>query len=562
MRLLHTQNLTFREFIGPNPPRYAILSHTWVGDEEVSFQEWENQTTKTRNKSGYNKIRSAASQARSDGFDWVWVDTCCIDKRSSAELTEAINSMYNWYAESSVCYAYLRDVGDDHERWSDFEKSRWFTRGWTLQELIAPSRLIFFAKEWTPFGGKDVHANRISRITGIEVDVLVKQTELKGLSVARRMSWVSKRRTTRVEDIAYCLFGIFDVNLPLLYGEGEKAFRRLQEEILRTHHDHSLFAWTLPSDVKRPETFYTGLLAISPEDFQDCGDVSYSTSPSPKPYSSTNLGLSISLPLLRAKDFESNLFVANLGCYKASRKQNARIFLKRLDKTMYARVDVNKYADPSQEEGGEEISIVVPHDLDKVFRTSSGGKAMVGDASRIHSLSVNVLSSTVANRTLSPVGPSLMKVRPSTLDITDRDLVKWIRFSLKDYKPDVPIGMVRIPAPENVPSPVADLNLLFGYDISNGDKRELWFAEVTLSDSMSWKTVQKDVKNYQLQKFYPSRFRDYQAIRPGSPWTFRGWLRVFEQLYYQLGVRLDLESESVPIRRRSNLEMMRSQGAV
>ena len=183
------------------------------------------------------KIRDCCSPAERRGFDWVWVDTCCIDKKSSAELSEAINSMFRWYAEAGECYAYLSDVhlnkGLDlatrsvHTSW--FVHSLWFTRGWTLQELLAPSNAIFFDCDWNCIGNKKELSNEISTATGIGIQYL---DNTHGASVATKMSWISGRRASRMQDIAYCLLGLFDVNMPLLYGEGRKAFLRLELEIL------------------------------------------------------------------------------------------------------------------------------------------------------------------------------------------------------------------------------------------------------------------------------------------------------------------------------------------
>jgi len=170
---------------------------------------------------------------------------CCIDKTSSAELSEAINSMFRWYQKASVCYAYLADVLKDTDPDKDpeeFSRSRWFTRGWTLQELVAPKNVVFYSRSWKNIGTKERLCNTISTITGIDIDTLLGE-DVTFVSVANKMSWASGRRTTRTEDMAYCLLGIFDVNMPLLYGEGKKAFLRLQEEILRSSYDHSLFAW-------------------------------------------------------------------------------------------------------------------------------------------------------------------------------------------------------------------------------------------------------------------------------------------------------------------------------
>ena len=145
------------------------------------------------------------------------VDTCCIDKSSSAELTESINSMYRWYQEAAICYAYLFDVqsGD----MSSLSRSAWLTRGWTLQELIAPARVEFYSSTWDNLRTKASLKKEISAVTGIDVEVL-EGADPDRFSVTKRMSWASKRTTTRVEDRAYSLLGLFGVNMPMLYGEG------------------------------------------------------------------------------------------------------------------------------------------------------------------------------------------------------------------------------------------------------------------------------------------------------------------------------------------------------
>ncbi|KUJ07713.1 uncharacterized protein LY89DRAFT_691451 [Mollisia scopiformis] len=155
--------------------------------------------------------------------------------------------MYRWYEESAICYAYLADVPSDDDLQapeSAFSKSRWFSRDWTLQELIAPSQVIFFSNNWKEIGRLRSLFSQVSKISRIDEAVSYDGSNLDMFSIAQRMSRASQRSTTRVEDIAYCLFGIFDVNMPLLYGEGEKAFLRLQEEIMKRSNDQSLFAWT------------------------------------------------------------------------------------------------------------------------------------------------------------------------------------------------------------------------------------------------------------------------------------------------------------------------------
>jgi hypothetical protein len=169
--------------------------------------------------------------------------SCCIDKTSSAELSEAINSMFRWYKNAAVCYVYLSDVSRSDDLTPSMSKSRWFTRGWTLQELLAPSVIVFYSAEWQHLGTKSQLSRLLLTITFIEEEYL-RGKDLQLASVAKRMSWSSRRNTSRIEDIAYCLLGIFDIHMPLIYGEGKKAFQRLQGEILKaTPHDHTLYAW-------------------------------------------------------------------------------------------------------------------------------------------------------------------------------------------------------------------------------------------------------------------------------------------------------------------------------
>nr|CEG05409.1 unnamed protein product [Fusarium clavum] len=250
---------------------YAILSHTW-GKEEVTFEDMIQQSPPAE-KAGYIKILKTCELAQEQDIPYAWVDTCCIDKRSSAELAEAINSMFRWYKEATVCFAHLYDLesidwsGGNHHR--GLENCRWFTRGWTLQELIGSQQLDFYDSAWDFRGSKLSLGIRISEITGIDLEVLENTASLEGIPIARRMSWAANRKTTRVEDIAYCLLGIFDVNMPMMYGEGSKAFERLQEEIIKQTTDMSLFAWK----AKYASQTYRGILAQSPAEFAHCRDL-------------------------------------------------------------------------------------------------------------------------------------------------------------------------------------------------------------------------------------------------------------------------------------------------
>ena len=232
MRLLKLENnseFSLTEFISNETPRYAILSHTWGADgEELTFQDLINGTGES--KAGHKKIRFCGKQASKDGLQYFWVDTVCIDKSSSAELTEAINSMFRWYQDAARCYVYLSDVSV--RRWKPaFKKSRWFTRGWTLQELIAPASVEFFSKEENRLGNKQSLEQSLHEITGIAIQAL-RGSPLSHFSVDERMSWAAKRQTKREEDAAYSLLGIFNIHMPLIYGEKrQKALNRLQKTI-------------------------------------------------------------------------------------------------------------------------------------------------------------------------------------------------------------------------------------------------------------------------------------------------------------------------------------------
>ncbi|KAH0848610.1 hypothetical protein FOPE_02539 [Fonsecaea pedrosoi] len=285
MRLLlrsDTGEFNLTEHFGNDTiPPYAILSHTWGADtEEVTFQDLTNGTGK--DKPGYEKIRFCGEQARQDDLQYFWIDTCCIDKSSSAELTEAINSMYTWYRKSAVCYAYLSDVEHNRKETGIIDgylESRWWTRAWTLQELIAPNHVVLFDKHWSRIGTKTELTFSISVKTGIDEDVLRDPYAIFNKSVAQRMSWASKRQAKRIEDVSYSLLGIFDLSMALIYGEGRRAFTRLQQEILKVTGDQSLFAHCFsPHTVQElrergdPDILLP-MFAESPMDFKDSGRI-------------------------------------------------------------------------------------------------------------------------------------------------------------------------------------------------------------------------------------------------------------------------------------------------
>jgi hypothetical protein len=278
MRLINVRTFQLEEFAENEVVDYVILSHTW-GKREVTYHEflsgaWKHDDTRNR------KIIRCCARAVFDGFEYCWIDTCCINKDSSAELSEAINSMYKWYAAASICYAYLEDFpesiiaggsgGDPGEVEKTMARCRWFTRGWTLQELIAPAVVEFYAADWSEIGTKMSMQGAVSRITSIPVDVLTRAKMPRYYNVAERMSWAARRQTTRLEDEAYCLMGLFDVHMPMIYGEKRRAFRRLQEEILKLYEDYSMFAWP-----NLPVHYHGSLFAPSPAEFIP-GDIPFS----------------------------------------------------------------------------------------------------------------------------------------------------------------------------------------------------------------------------------------------------------------------------------------------
>ena len=314
MRLLNTSTLQFKEFYDSRIPPYAILSHRW-GDEEVTYKEWRKGTAP--DGAGTAKIRNFCRLAAERKLQWCWIDTCCIDKRSSAELTEAINSMWKWYENAKICMVHLSDVTLSHEEqrslrvhgfdevpWKEekLRASSWFTRGWTLQELLAPTSVIFYYADWEMIAPLSEIIDQVSQISKIDKRLLEwvnpawgpsserHAHRIRNLPVAERLSWMAARSTTREEDMSYCLLGLFNVNMPLLYGEGGvKAFKRLQIEIMSASDDESLFAWW------DDDLTYTGMLAPTPRYFAQSADVlCWRTDRSP--YALTQKGLMITVP--------------------------------------------------------------------------------------------------------------------------------------------------------------------------------------------------------------------------------------------------------------------------
>jgi Heterokaryon incompatibility protein (HET) len=245
MRLLEDGghgNLRLVERHNNDIPRYAILSHTWGADgDEVTFRDLTEGTG--RNKVGYEKIEFCRAQAACDGLQYFWIGTCCIDKSSSAELSEAINSMFRWYQNADKCYVYLPDVSTlegtnallSPTAWeTTFRNSRWFTRGWTLQELIAPASVEFFSRERDRLGSKTSLEEIVHEITGIAIEAL-HPSPLAAFTIEERLAWAEHRETKREEDKAYSLFGIFNIDMSVRYGEGgDTAMQRLRRKIRKS----------------------------------------------------------------------------------------------------------------------------------------------------------------------------------------------------------------------------------------------------------------------------------------------------------------------------------------
>lgn len=358
MRLINLDTLELESFIGYGKiPSYAILSHTW-GSDEVTYADM---TTRSRDeleaKAGYQKIvkfgqfvrgrdapkpvqrgprcaddrrvawKNAAMLPSVYKITHLWVDTCCIDKSSSSELSEAINSMFVWYQEAVYCVAILEDyehpVGESSSQFRPsedaFVQCRWFTRGWTLQELLAPGRLFFVDMNWVSLGPRFEVLDSVSAASGIDAMYLQNGGWQKA-NIAKRLSWAAKRETTRPEDLAYCLLGVFGVHMPLLYGEGgHSAFIRLQEEIIKEFDDHSIFAWGRRNHAKagpwnESPSVVLGAFASHPSQFQGLDTMQTYSGEEEEPHTVTNKGIRIRLPIVKV---EGNTTIAILRCHTA-----------------------------------------------------------------------------------------------------------------------------------------------------------------------------------------------------------------------------------------------------
>ena len=361
MRLLNTSTGRFKEISDPQKVRYAILSHVWIYPEasskpggsfgkpaEMSYldickihEDHPLETSILRHLSP--KIQKFCEIAHSAGYELGWVDTCCIDQTSSSELSESINSMFNWYRHSSVCYVYLHDYRAHDPKNVRSVKSIWFNRGWTLQELLAPNIVVFYDSDWNPIGTKHTLAKSIRDACKVDYEVLTFKRPLHKVSVARRLSWATNRETSRPEDMAYSLMGLFGVNMTTMYGEGAtRAFTRLQEEILKHIPDQTILCWgaTLDPSIDfkigreaisihehvqvPPESHNHCFLASSPKDFGHFNTSSitrlsptdftsllnFHREPIYPRYTTTPYGVHVRLPIITIRTPARNKFAA------------------------------------------------------------------------------------------------------------------------------------------------------------------------------------------------------------------------------------------------------------
>ncbi len=338
MRFVNTTSLQFHELSDLDLRKlkdgYCILSHRWVlGDGEITHVDILSMDSDIKAKDGYAKFSGACALAKELGYDPLWIDTCCINKTDSVEMGEAINSMYRWYSAAKVCIAYLQDVTSS----AQINESEWFNRGWTLQELIAPKTVRFYDRSWNYLGDKvDLTDTLVSR-TGIPANVLNNTKPPQECSIAQRMSWAAKRTTKRPEDRAYSLMGLFDVNMPMIYGERERAFIRLQEQIINKSTDESIFAWDLDlleDSTRDAKNVQCGLLATSPACFARRGDI-IGTGRS-RGFRINQFGLSISLP---ATLYALGTYQAPLNVARANAAGRCAILLAKLpDGDCFARI--------------------------------------------------------------------------------------------------------------------------------------------------------------------------------------------------------------------------------
>ena len=341
MRLINTDTRLIEKFDDPsNVPNsgYAILSHTWTikPDKELELEDIRtagNEAAKAKLVEVNPKTRETCRLAQMSALSYAWIDTICIDQNSSSDKSEAINAMYRYYQDAKICFTHLFDVDGHGITLTDFNpnkpdtddmkavrkeftNARWFKRGWTLQELLAPPQLWFYDKNWNRLGSRDELCDTIAKITRIEPGVLQDAQQMWACSIAKRMSWAAGRETRRQEDKAYSLLGIFGVNMPMIYGEGARAFIRLQEEIIKISDDQSLFTWSTSEDQNN-----SALLARSPDAFKGCTNIIREPLRTDEyPYSVNNRGISMQLNLVC---WSTDVYIAPINCIRQPTQQQS-----------------------------------------------------------------------------------------------------------------------------------------------------------------------------------------------------------------------------------------------
>ncbi|KAI4210636.1 MAG: hypothetical protein LQ351_006515 [Letrouitia transgressa] len=349
LRSLKKRDLFATRFNPRSEPSYAILSHRWCEGvqhqditsnkisrsshhhgkihavqkrprkraREVTLQDLQRQSLGhlRRNaalRASLAKIQGCCARALAAGQRYVWIDSCCIDRTNLFEVSESIRSMFRWYRDAACCFAYLWDVDGNGDAGPPLrrkksegqeEYSEWFSRGWTLQELLAPQNLLFFDRRWNELGNRRTLAAEVQSATGIPVKYVTDfANHAHEASVAMKMSWMARRRTTKAEDTAYCLFGIMGVSMDVRYGDGRKEFLRFQDKIMREPglQDESIFAWRSIYPLGYPEgSKHSGLLAAWPDAFEHSGSVRLRPEKyrSRGPYGLTKDGLRLPVPL-------------------------------------------------------------------------------------------------------------------------------------------------------------------------------------------------------------------------------------------------------------------------
>ncbi|KAG2347895.1 hypothetical protein BDR05DRAFT_591395 [Suillus weaverae] len=234
--------------------KYAILSHRW-GESEPTFQDL------NREGAGYKKLEKFCAKAKEHGCDLAWSDTCCINKESSSEVDEAIRSMYMWYHEAYICIVHLAQTNS----WDTLENDEWFFRGWTLQELLAPLRMRFYyGPTWTPLTQNPNDKDDTQVVRALHRATKIPENDLRNFRSGpnrawEKMSWAASRKTTRIEDVAYSLIGIFDITMTVAYGEGDRAFKRFMAELIEKCKEWQILVWAggLPGCPTEPSCYRT-----------------------------------------------------------------------------------------------------------------------------------------------------------------------------------------------------------------------------------------------------------------------------------------------------------------